>query len=221
MLYLISTPIGHLDDITLRVLKTIESLDYLLCEDTRHTQRLLQHFNLRKPLYSYHKFNEAKKNKEILEDLKAGKLIGLISDAGTPTLFDPGMRLVDLCHNEKIPLTALPGPSSPIVALSLSGFDTMRFQCVGFLPKKQKAHETILIDALNYPGTTLALESPYRLIKTLTLLAKLDSERPLFIARELTKKFEELLRGPAPVLLKRWENSSPKGEIVLAIQGVS
>ncbi len=217
MLYLIATPIGNLDDLTFRALKTLQEVDYLLCEDTRHTQRLLARYDLKKPLRSYHKFNEAKRCAEVIEDLKQGQKIALVSDAGTPTLFDPGSRLVRACREAALPFTALPGPASPILALVLSGFDLSRFQCIGFLPKKSGALKSLLLELLAYPGTSSVLESPYRLLKTLQQIAELAPERKLFVARELTKKFEEGVHGTATELLNHWKDRSPKGEIILVI----
>lgn len=219
MLYLISTPIGNLEDLSFRAIKTIELCDYLLCEDTRRTKILLDRYGLTKPLRSYHKFNESTRMQEVLSDLSCGKSIALIADAGTPAIADPGERLVKRCHEEKIPLTAIPGPSSVITALSLSGFPSDRFQFIGFLPKKPKALQTLFGEALAYSGTTIALESPFRIKKSLSHFAKLSTDRPLFIARELTKKFEELLTGTAPELLSHFEKKAPKGEFVLLIRG--
>lgn len=215
MLYLVATPIGHLQDITLRALEGLKACDYLLCEDTRHSSRLLQRYEIHKPLKSYHKFNLARREAEILSDLKAGKIIGLLSDAGTPAISDPGQELVAACRRESIPVTALPGPCAAIVALSASGFDATRFQFVGFLPKKPKALEAVLRECLTYPGTSIAYESPYRLLKVLLRLQTLEATRSLCVARELTKTFEEFRFGTASELHDYFTHHPLKGEIVL------
>ncbi len=217
MLYLVATPIGNLGDITLRALEVLKSSDYILCEDTRHSLYLLRHYEIQKPLKSYHKFNEASQTTSILEDLRAGKHISLISDAGTPGISDPGMRLVEHCVEENLPFTAIPGPCALVQGLSCSGLPTQRFQFWGFLARKEKelAEELRLI--FTYPGTTICYESPHRLLKTLERIQVLNPERLLVVARELTKKFEEVVRGNALELLAHWENSPIKGEIVLLI----
>ncbi len=217
MLYLIATPIGTLADISFRALKTIEECDYLLCEDTRHTQKLLHHYELRKPLKSYHAFNEAAREKNILADLKEGKTIGLLSDAGTPGISDPGMRLVKRCHEEGLALSAIPGPCAAIMALICSGFTTERFQFLGFLPVKKGKRGLLLQEALEYPGTTIAYESPYRILSTLEILQELAPEHPIALARELTKKFEQIHRGTPLTLRAEWKEKAPKGEFVLLI----
>ncbi|NGX54620.1 MAG: Ribosomal RNA small subunit methyltransferase I [Chlamydiae bacterium] len=217
MLYLIATPIGNLADITVRGLKTIEECDYLLCEDTRHSRRLLSHYDLRKPLKSYHKFNEAKREEEIIKDLKSGITIGLLSDAGTPGISDPGGRLVKKCRELALEVCAIPGPCSPIVALVASGLDTTRFQFVGFLPRKKGKLTKILEESLAYPGTTICFESPHRILKSLKVLGDLAPDRKVVVARELTKKFEEYAQGTATELLEKWKTSPPKGEIILMI----
>ncbi len=214
-LFLIATPIGNLADITIRALKTIEACDYLLCEDTRHSRNLLSHYELKKPLKSYHKFCEARREAEILADLDADKNIGLLSDAGTPLIADPGLRLVRKCRELNVPIVSIPGPCAPIVALTGSGLNTERFQFINFLPRKKGKLTKTLDEALHYPGTTICFESPHRILKTLSILQELSPERHLVIARELTKKFEEYVSGTAQELLKRWESSPPRGEFVL------
>lgn len=217
MLYLIATPIGNLSDFSFRAIQAIQSCDYLLCEDTRHSLKLLSHYELAKPLKSYHSFNEAGREKQILTDLKDGKTIGLLSDAGTPGIADPGMRLVKRCREEEIPITAIPGACAAIVALTLSGFPTHKFQFIGFLPVKKGQRQRVLSESLLYPGTTVAYESPHRILSTLEILQTIAPEHGIAIARELTKKFEEVIRGTPSILLERWENASPKGEFVLLI----
>jgi 16S rRNA (cytidine1402-2'-O)-methyltransferase len=217
LLYLVSTPIGNLEDISFRAIDTLKICDLIFCEDTRRSSILLNHYGIQKKLLSYHKFNEKKSLNEILSDLEAGVKIALISDAGTPCINDPGHILVEACVERKIPFTLIPGPCSPIQALVLSGLDTTRFQYIGFLPKS--GIKTILRQALSYPGTTIALESPSRMIETLTEIQKLDAERRVAIAREMTKTFEECLRGTATQLLSHFETHPPRGEMVLVIAG--
>jgi 16S rRNA (cytidine1402-2'-O)-methyltransferase len=219
VLYLIATPIGNLKDITLRALETLQACDYILCEDTRHSLILLKHYQIHKPLVSFHKFSEASKEDKIIQDLKDGKTIGLISDAGTPGISDPGTRLVQRCIEESLKVSALPGPSAAIMALCISGMDTDRFQFYGFLPKSSGALKTTLSEILKYPHTTICYESPERISRVLDVIQNLDSRRRLVIARELTKKFEELLRGTAQELLDRYEEKKFKGEIVMLIEG--
>lgn len=217
MLYLVATPIGNLGDMTFRALEVLKSSDYILCEDTRHSLPLLRHYGVQKPLKSYHKFNEASQNLSILEDLRAGKQISLISDAGTPGISDPGMSLVALCVKEQLSFTAIPGPCALVQALCCSGLGMQRFQFWGFLARKENELKEELRLILNYPGTTICYESPHRLLKTLEKIQALEYDRFLVIARELTKKFEEIVRGNASELIAHWEKSPVKGEIVLLI----
>ena len=214
MLSLVSTPIGNLEDLSKRALQTLSECDAILCEDTRHSSRLLERYGIKKPLYSYHKFNEKRALERILEELSSGKHFALISDAGTPCISDPGMILVQACATRKIPFTAIPGPCSPIQALLLSALPTERFQFVGFLPKKG---EKFLRQLLCYPGVTIAFESPQRLTATLGVLAKLDPMRQSAVAREMTKTFEECVRGTMEELLAHFQKTAPKGEICLCI----
>lgn len=217
MLYLIATPIGNLNDITLRAIETLKSCDLVLCEDTRHSRKLTSHYNISTPLKSYHKFNEAKMENIVIELLQAGKSIALISDAGTPGISDPGARLVKLCRERGLPVTSLPGPCAAITALTLSGLDTERFQFVGFLPKKKSELKAILQECCRYPGTTIAYESPHRLKNVLSLIQEMAPSKRVSVARELTKIYEELQTGTAAELLLRWQESEVKGEIVLLI----
>lgn len=217
MLYLIATPIGNLADITFRAIETLKICDYILCEDTRHSLHLLKHYDIQKPLKSYHKFNEVSQRQKILEDLEAGKVIGLISDAGTPGISDPGADLVKHCIEAKLPVTAIPGPCAAIQALSCSGLPTDQFKFVGFLPKKAGALKRTLQSLLSYSGTTICYESPNRLIDVLHVIQEIAPSRSLAVARELTKKFEEVVRGTADKLLEYWQDQSIKGEIVLMI----
>lgn len=216
LLYIISTPIGHLDDCSKRALDTMTLCDAILCEDTRRSSILLERYGLKKKLISYHAFKEKKALEPILRDLEAGKTLGLISDAGTPCINDPGLILVQACIERGLPFTAIPGPCSLVQALVLSGMDTTRFQFLGFLPRKP---ESVLRAALGYPGTSIAFESPERLVESLAILSKLDAERRVAVAREMTKTFEECRRGTAKDLLKHFTETAPRGEIVLLIAG--
>lgn len=217
VLYLVSTPIGHLDDLSYRAVAVLKSCHYVLCEDTRHSRHLLDHFAISTPLRAFHQFNEAKAEEKIIEDLKKGATLALISDAGTPLISDPGHKLVVRCRAESIPVSAIPGPCAVIDALVLSGLPSAPFQFLGFLPKKQKECEAVLARALLYPGTTIAYESPHRIEKTLTILLEQEPKRNLCIARELTKLHEECLFGIAEELILHFKNHPPRGEMVLLL----
>jgi 16S rRNA (cytidine1402-2'-O)-methyltransferase len=215
MLFLVATPVGNLQDISLRAIETLQSADLILCEDTRTSKPLCQKYAIETPLESFHKFSESKKEKAIIEELLAGKQIALISDAGTPGINDPGQRLVEACHLNGIKVTSIPGPSSPILALTLSGFAFERFQFIGFLPKKGGPRKDALIDAFFYPGVTVCFESPQRIHQTLEEIARFAPEQDVAICREMTKTYEEVLRGKAKDLLSH----EMRGEIVLIIRG--
>lgn len=217
MLYLIATPIGNLGDISLRALETMRECDYLLCEDTRHTRILCNHYEIKIPLKSFHLFNEKAKENWVIEELKEGKNIGLVSDAGMPTLNDPGSKLIARCQQEEVSYSVIPGASSILTAMAGSGFIADKFQFIGFFPKKNGKRKKILEDALTYPGVTIAFESPYRLLKLLEQLKSLAPEREIVIARELTKKFETILRGTCEELLTHFQLHPLKGEIVFII----
>ena len=217
MFYLVATPIGHLGDITLRAIEILKSCDYILCEDTRHSLSLLKHYDIHIPLKSYHKFNEASRESLILADLKAGQTIALISDAGTPGISDPGARIVQRCVEEAIAVVPIPGPCAAITALVASGLSTDRFQFFGFLPRKPSEFRTAIQEILGYPGTTICYESPQRLKNALKVLAEEAPTRLVVVARELTKKFEEFVRGTPAELLAHYEEHTLKGEIVLLI----
>jgi len=219
MLYLIATPIGNLSDITFRAVEVMKSCDYILCEDTRHSRKLLTHYDIHKPVKSFHKFNEVARLKELIEDLQAGKNIALISDAGTPAIADPGEMIVKRCREENIDIFSLPGPCAAIAALTISALSTQRFQFIGFLPKKKSLLKQILIETLHYPGTSIAYESPHRIIETLQEVAHLNSNRKIVILRELTKLHEEYLQGTASELLNHFQQKPPLGELVLLVEG--
>ena len=219
MLYVVGTPIGNLDDITLRALEVLKSVDLIAAEDTRHSGNLLKHFEIRKPLLSYHEHNEAMRSQELAERLAAGENVALITDAGMPGLSDPGARLIRKCIDQNLPFTIIPGPSSILVALLGSGFSLERFCFRGFLPVKSGQRERELRSAMEREETSVFFESPYRIVKTLAACAKIMPEQQICVARELTKKFEEFRRGNAVKLLAHYEAHPAKGEITLVIEG--
>jgi len=219
MLYVVATPIGNLGDITLRALEVLKSVDVVAAEDTRHSGLLLKHFEIKKPFVSYHEHNEAARTAELIERLARGENVALITDAGTPALSDPGLRLIRECISRELPFTIVPGASSILTALLGSGFATDKFFFCGFLPVKSGQRERELQIAAGREETTLFFESPYRLLKTLEACSSIMPDRQLCIARELTKKFEELRRGTAAELRVHYEAHPAKGEIVLVISG--
>lgn len=217
MLYVVATPIGNLGDMTLRALEVLKSVDVVAAEDTRHSGMLLKHFQIKKPLLSYHEHNEAMRTAQLVERLAADENVALITDAGTPALSDPGARLIHACIERGLPLTIIPGPSSILAALVGSGFSTERFYFGGFLPVKSGQRERELRATAERGETTVFFESPYRLTKTLAVCTGIMPDRQLCVARELTKKFEEFRHGIASELLAHYEAHPPKGEIVLVI----
>lgn len=219
MLYVVGTPIGNLDDITLRALEILKSADVIAAEDTRHSGNLLRHFEIHKSLVSYHEHNEAMRAEELAERIAAGKTVALITDAGMPGLSDPGARLIRKCIERNLPFTIIPGASSILTALVGSGFPLEQFCFRGFLPVKSGQRERELRAAVERDETSVYFESPYRLTKTLTACVNIMPERQLCVARELTKKFEEFRRGTASELLAHYESKPPKGEITLIIAG--
>jgi 16S rRNA (cytidine1402-2'-O)-methyltransferase len=219
MLYVVSTPIGNLGDITLRALDVLKAVDVIAAEDTRHSGMLLKRFEIKKPLLSYHEHNEAMRAAQLVERLAAGEDVALITDAGTPTLSDPGARLIRECIRRGLPFTIIPGPSSILAALVGSGFSTEKFCFRGFLPIKSGQRERELRGAAEREETTIFFES-YRLTKTLAACFDIMPDRQLCVARELTKKFEEFRRGTASELLTHYQAHPPKGEIVLMISAL-
>lgn len=215
MLYVVSTPIGNLEDMSYRGIRILKESDLILAEDTRKTGLLLHHYQISTPMLSYHQFEEKKKLEFILQELSLNKLISLVSDAGTPCIQDPGTLLIQACIEKNLPVTAIPGPSSVMNALVLSGGFKERFQFAGFMPRKGTQ---VLKSLLSYPGTTVAFESPERIVGTLQAIEKLDPQRTLHILREMTKKFEERIRGTPQELLHHFQKNPPRGEIVLVIQ---
>jgi 16S rRNA (cytidine1402-2'-O)-methyltransferase len=219
MLYVIGTPIGNLNDITLRALEALKSVDLIAAEDTRHSGNLLRHFEIRKALISYHEHNEAMRTAELSERLAAGENIALITDAGMPGLSDPGARLIRACIEKNLTYTIIPGVSAILTALVGSGFPLEQFCFRGFLPPKSGGRERELRAAAVREETSVFFESPYRINKTLAACVKIMPERELCVARELTKKFEEFRRGTGADLLTHYETRPAKGEITFLIRG--
>src|SRR5947209_6087404 len=219
MLYVVGTPIGNLNDITLRALEVLKSVDLIAAEDTRHSGNLLRHFEISKPLVSYHEHNEAQRTAQLIERLAAGESIALITDAGMPAVSDPGVRLIRACIERGIAYTIVPGVSAVLTALVGSGFAPDSFYYGGFLPPKSGGRERELRAAAEREETTVVFESPHKIAKTLAACAEIMPERQLCVARELTKKFEEFRRGTAAELLAHYEAHPAKGEITLVIAG--
>jgi 16S rRNA (cytidine1402-2'-O)-methyltransferase len=219
MLYIVGTPIGNLSDITQRALEVLKSADVIAAEDTRHSGNLLRHFGIQKPLISYHEHNEAMRSEELATRVAAGEKVALITDAGMPSLSDPGARLIRKCIERELPFTVTPGPSAIPTALVGSGFSTDQFCFRGFLPVKSGQRERELRSAAGREETSVYFESPHRLTKTLAACTTIMPERQLCVARELTKKFEEFRRGTATELLSHYQSRPPKGEITLVISG--
>ena len=213
-----ATPIGNLEDVTLRVLRELAEADLILCEDTRHTGKVLERHRIRARLLSYHEHNEAARTAEVVPRLRAGERIALTSDAGLPAVSDPGARLVAAALDAGVPVTVLPGPSAVETALVASGLVGDRYQFVGYLPRGRKALEALWDDLRAWPHPVVAFESPRRRPATLDSLAAAGPERPVAVCRELTKRFEEVVRGSAAELAKRYREP-PKGEVTLVVGG--
>jgi 16S rRNA (cytidine1402-2'-O)-methyltransferase len=212
-----ATPIGNLDDITLRVLEELRAADLILCEDTRHTRVLLERHGVTgKRLLSYHEHNEAKRGAEVLPRLEAGERIALVSDAGMPGISDPGARLVASALAHAVPVTVLPGPTAVETALVASGLPAERYQFVGFLPRGSGALASLWTELADWPHPVVAFESPQRLPATLRSLASAEPDRRVAVCRELTKRFEEVVIGTAAQVARRF-GQAPKGEITLVL----
>lgn len=217
-LYIVGTPIGNMEDITLRALRVLREADLIAAEDTRHTGILLARHGLKKPFVSYHEFNEAKRTPELLVQLQQGRQIALVSDAGMPTLSDPGQRLIRAAIDAGIAVEVVPGVSAVTAALAGSGLGGP-FLFFGFLPHKSGQRRTALARLAPLPSSLVFFESPYRLLKSLGDMREMLGNRHVVVARELTKKFEEFLRGDIESVLKKLENRSIKGEITVIIEG--
>lgn len=218
-LFLVPTPIGNLGDITLRALETLKQVDTILAEDTRTSGMLLKHYNIDKPLQSFHIFNEHKVLRGLIDRLKKGEVMALVSDAGTPAISDPGFLIVREALAEGLPVECLPGPTAFVPALVKSGFPTDRFVFEGFLPHK-KGRQTALKQIADEERTVILYESPHRLLKTLEQLQPLvDPLRRVSVSRELTKMFEETVTGTVAEVLLHFKDKEVKGEIVVVVEG--
>jgi 16S rRNA (cytidine1402-2'-O)-methyltransferase len=216
-LYLVATPIGNLEDITLRALRTLRECDVVAAEDTRRTGHMLNYFGISRPILSYFKFNEAKRSEEIIERLARGEKVALVTDAGTPGISDPGERVVRAAIEAGFRVESVPGPCALVAALTASGLPTDEFHFVGFLPVKSGQRRKLLEALKNVPGTLAFYESPYRIEKLLEELADILPNSRVVLARELTKKFEEFLRGTPAELLAMARARSLKGEFVVLV----
>jgi len=220
-LYICATPIGNLEDITLRVLRTLREVDYIAAEDTRHTLKLLNHYGIAKPLISYHEHNQRERGQQIIELLIQGCNVALVSDSGMPGISDPGIPLIALARERGIPVTVVPGPTACISALVLSGMDASRFVFEGFLPKNKKDRDARLGQLKEEERTVILYEAPHRLTSTLEdLLSKLGNRR-IAVVRELTKVHEEVLVLELERMLQHFKQHSPKGEMVLILEGLN
>lgn len=216
-LYLVATPIGNLEDITLRALRVLKTCDRIAAEDTRHTGNLLRHFGISRPLLSYFKFNEARRSAEIVGRLRAGEIIALVTDAGSPGISDPGGRVVAAALAAGCPVEPVPGPCALIAALTASGLPSDEFHFAGFLPHKSGQRANRLRDLNAIPGTLVLYESPFRVERLIAELVVAFPDRPVVLAREVTKKFEEWLRGTPAELAALWQKRPRKGEFVVMI----
>ena len=217
-LFIVGTPIGNMEDITLRALRVLREADLIAAEDTRHTGRLLSRYEISKPLVSYHQFNEAKRTAELLAKLQQGRIIALVTDAGMPTISDPGHRLIQAAVAAEIALEIIPGPSAVTMALAAGGIAGPHL-FYGFLPHKSAQRRKALTQLTPLPYTLVFFESPYRLLKSLRDMHELLGNRHAVVARELTKKFEEIIRGDLATILKKLETRSIKGEITVVVEG--
>lgn len=218
-LYLCATPIGNLEDMTYRVVRTLKEVDLIGAEDTRNSIKLLNHFEIETPMQSYHEFNKYDKAKELVQMMLDGKDIALITDAGTPGISDPGEELVKECLENGIEVTSLPGASACVTAISMSGLSTQRFCFEAFLPKDKKKKENVLKQLQNETRTIIIYEAPHRLTKTLAELEKALGNRRVSINRELTKKYEESFLTTLKDAREKYESEEPRGEFVLVIEG--
>lgn len=218
MLYIVATPIGNLQDITLRALKVLQEVDFILAEDTRKTGQFFKKYNLgKKRFLSFYEHNEEKRIEEVISLLREGKNLALVAEAGTPLISDPGYKLVRRCLEEKIAITSLPGPCAAINALVLSGASTDRFLFVGFLPKKSGQRKKCLQELKNFKMTLIFFESPYRLLGFLKEVKEVLGNKMVTVVREMTKMFEEIKRGDCEWLVKFFENKKVKGEVTVVV----
>lgn len=220
-LYLCATPIGNLEDITFRVLRTLKEVDLIGAEDTRHSIKLLNHFQIQTPMTSYHEYNKVEKARYLVTLMQEGKNIALVTDAGTPGISDPGEELVRQCFEAGIEVSSLPGPAACITALTMSGLSTRRFAFEAFLPADKKERLNVLKDLQEESRTIIIYEAPHHLVKTLIELKETLGNRKITLCRELTKKFEEAKQSTFEELIAYYQDQEPKGEFVLVIEGRS
>lgn len=220
-MFVVPTPVGNLKDITLRALDVLKDVDFILAEDTRQTLKLLQHYQIQKPVYAYHKFNERKSSDGIVQKLKSGLKGALVSDSGTPGISDPGHVLIQECIKEEIQIETLPGATAFVPALVNSGFDTNEFLFIGFLPHK-KGRQTALKRIASTSNTVILYESPFRVLKLLYELKEhIGTERKISCSREISKMFEETVRGTAEELIQHFTLKEPRGEFVVIISNLN
>lgn len=220
-LYLCATPIGNLEDITLRVLRILKEADLIAAEDTRNSRKLLTHFDIHTPMTSYHEYNKIEKGRILVEKMLSGTTVALITDAGTPGISDPGEELVRMCHEAGVEVSAVPGPAACVAALTMSGLSTRRFAFEAFLPADKKERMQILESLKKETRTIVLYEAPHRLSKTLSELAGALGDRKAVLLRELTKKHETVLSSSLAALEERYKEEKPLGECVLVIEGTS
>ncbi len=217
MLYIVATPIGNLQDITLRAIEVLKTVDLIACEDTRHTKILLDHYGIRKPTTSYFQHNRITKGEYLLDLLRRQKSIALVSDAGTPGILDPGHHIINLAVKNNIEITVIPGPTAFVNALILSGKPSHEFLFAGFLPNRQQARRNRLKELSRLKYTLVFYESCHRILSTLQDIGLIFKEKEIVLARELTKKFEEVKRGTAQQILEHFQKQKPKGEFVVVV----
>ena len=220
-LFLCATPIGNLEDITFRVLRTLKEVDVIAAEDTRNSIKLLNHFEIKTPMTSYHEYNKIEKGHYLVELMRQGQQVALITDAGTPGISDPGEELVAMCHEAGIPVTSLPGPAACITALTISGLSTRRFAFEAFLPSDKKEKAAVLEELKDETRTTILYEAPHRLVRTLEELYQALGERRVTVCRELTKKHETAFVTTLSGALAYYQENDPKGECVIVMEGRS
>lgn len=220
-LFLCATPIGNLEDITFRVLRTLKEVDLIAAEDTRNSIKLLNHFEIKTPMTSYHEFNKIDKGRYLVGLMQQGQQIALITDAGTPGISDPGEELVAMCHEAGIPVTSLPGPAACITALTMAGLSTRRFAFEAFLPSDKKEKQAVLEELKEETRTTVLYEAPHRLVRTLEEIYETLGERRVTICRELTKKHETVFLTTVSGALEYYRENEPKGECVIVLEGRS
>lgn len=220
-LYLCATPIGNLEDMTFRVIRTLKEVDMIAAEDTRNSIKLLNHFEIKTPMTSYHEYNKIEKGHKLVQMLLEGKNLALITDAGTPGISDPGEELVQMCYEAGVPVTSLPGAAACITALTLSGLSTRRFAFEAFLPSDKKERQQVLEELKNDTRTVICYEAPHRLVKTLKELLEALGNRRVTICRELTKKHETAWQTHIAEACEYYQENAPKGECVLVIEGRS